>query len=238
MQWRHGTLIKRYKRFLADVQLDDGSLITAHCTNTGKMMGLTTPGTPIVLSCANSIPSTRRYPYTWEMAWVDNTWVGTNTQWPNRLIGQALRQQTLKNVPILYNIQAEVGFEDSRFDFKGTMDPTPSAEPSRTVWIEVKNVHWRRGIEPCAEFPDCVTTRGARHVHTLTRAAEQGYGTWLIYVIQRQDCDTWDIARDIDPDYDYATSHATGVHFMGYSCIVSPDGITLKDPISHRSHVS
>lgn len=231
-QWVHGQLLKRYKRFLADIQLDDGTVITAHCTNTGKMLGLTQPGTRVMVSRQEA--ATRRYPYTWEMAWVDETWVGTNTQWPNRLVGHALRHGGLPGMPPLYHVQAEVTFDDSRFDFKGSLTPDVSDDPANTVWVEVKNVHWRRGIEPCAEFPDSVTTRGARHVHTLTKAVRQGYGAWLIYVVQRHDCTTWDIARDIDVDYGKAVAQAQGVTFMAYACDISPNGITLDKALSHR----
>ena len=231
-QWIPGRLIKRYKRFLADIELDDGTVITAHCTNTGKMLGLTQPGNRVMVSYQAS--ATRRYPYTWEMTWVDQTWVGSNTQWPNRLIGHALRHHTLPDMPRLHHVQAEVTFDNSRFDFRGHLDPTPSDDPSRTVWVEVKNVHWRRGEEACAEFPDSVTTRGARHVTTLQKAVQQGYQAWMIYVVQRQDCVTWDIARDIDVEYGHAVAQAQGVQFMAYACDVSPTGITLDKKLSYR----
>jgi sugar fermentation stimulation protein A len=238
-----GRLIQRYKRFLVDIQLEDGSIITAHCANTGPMTGLIQPGKKVAFT--QSSGKNRKLGYTLEMVWVDDTWVGANTQVPNRLIRQAFdrgKLAILSDYPVLHS---EVSVGDSRLDFYATKhgggtkpkkrshhneaEQPEKSETETGLYIEVKCAHLRRGNQ--AFFPDTVTTRGARHLRTLIQPAQQGYGAMMIYVIQRNDCNIFSIAADLDPDYARAFQDAVaaGVRCMAYTCDVSPEGISLGE---------
>jgi sugar fermentation stimulation protein A len=186
-----GTLIRRYKRFLADIQLDQGDLITAYCANTGPLTGLTAPGTRVWVSPRP--PSATGLEWTWEIACDQGTYVGVNTQRPNQLAKQALMDPDMPWPfgPIL-SIQPEIKVLDSRLDF-GILTAQV------TLFMEVKNVHMKRDGQAC--FPDAVTTRGARHLNTLRALAQQGHHVIMLYTVQRSDCPSLCFARDIDPVY-------------------------------------
>lgn len=221
-----GFLIQRYKRFLSDIRLDDHSIITAHCPNTGPMTGLIHVDAPVAVSINGN--KNRKLGYTLEMIWSDDTWVGANTQNPNRLIKAWLESGKIDALRDYTPWRSEVKVMDSRLDFYGTKHEEGQ---EKGLYIEVKNVHLRRDHQ--ALFPDTVTTRGTRHLHTLTALVQQGKRAMMIYVVQRGDCQSFSIASDVDPDYALAFKQAmaAGVEFLAYSCEVSPEGINLGAPM-------
>ncbi len=217
-------LIRRYKRFLADVVLEDGREATAHCPNPGRMLGLNAPGAKVWLRPA---PPGRKLPLTMELVEAEGTLVGINTHVPNRLVRRAL---TVGRVPELAGYDAlrgEVtyGHERSRIDFL-LEDPVRGR-----CWVEVKNVHWRVG--DFARFPDAVTSRGAKHLRELAAQVAIGERAAMVYVVQRNDCERLGLARDIDPAYADACARAAtaGVEFLAYACRVSLEGIELAHPM-------
>ncbi|MEL6288487.1 MAG: DNA/RNA nuclease SfsA [Pseudomonadota bacterium] len=224
-----GTLIKRYKRFLADVTLDSGEQITANCPNTGSMKGLTEPGCPVWLSTSDN--PKRKYAHTFEMIEVDRgdgpVIVGINTGHPNKLVEEGIvsgRIKELKGYPVLKREQ-KYG-QNSRIDILLAKSEEPDAE---RCYVEVKNVHLLRQ-KSRAEFPDSVTSRGAKHLGELADMVEQGHRAVMVYLVQRSDAKTFSFADDIDPAYVEAFHAATarGVEALVYGCDVSPDGIEVK----------
>jgi len=218
-----GRLLKRYKRFLADIELEDGALITAHCPNSGAMQGLTTSGTPVWVS-RSSNPS-RKLPYTWQMAEVDGTFVGMNTSNPNDLVEYAILGGVIQELQGFQTLRREVGYgQNSRIDI---LLENPS-EP--LTYVEVKNVHLKRG--KTAAFPSSVTARGAKHMRELSEMVRQGHRAYIVYVVQRNDCEGFELAADIDPLYEAECRKAfeNGVQPLVYACEVTPQAIT----ITHR----
>ncbi len=211
-----GVLIQRYKRFLMDVRLDSGEIITAHCPNSGSLMGVKEAGMPVVLS-HNPSPN-RTYPYTAEMVYADDTWVGVNTQHPNRLVKEALLARKLPEISGYTAVQPESTVGQSRLDFF-----LPD-----WGYVEVKNAHMKRQPH-LLEFPDAVTARGVKHLKELSQLVAMGHNAALIYIGQRDDVDRFAVARDIDPAYAAAFDDArkAGVMMLAYTCHVSPAGIAL-----------
>lgn len=223
-----GRLVKRYKRFLADIDLEGQGLITAHCPNPGAIQGLTDPGTCVWVSRA--LDPARKLPFTWEMAEVEGTYVGMNTSHPNTLVEEALRLGLIPELKGYPSIRREVPYgKNSRIDFL-------LSEP--TTYVEVKNVHWKRGSH--AAFPSAVTTRGTKHMQELAEMVRQGHKAYVLYVVQRNDCTGFELAEDIDPDYAKAATEAfaQGVMPLVYTCTVTPQGITLAHPLKYsgRTH--
>lgn len=218
-----GLLLKRYKRFMADIKLEDGTLITAHCPNSGAMQGLTEAETPVWVS-KSSNPS-RKLPYTWEMAEVAGTFVGTNTFHPNYLVEEAIVNGTLQELQGYQTLKREVTYGN-----KSRIDILLHNAAGPLTYVEVKNVHLKRGEK--AAFPSSVTARGAKHMRELAGMVQQGHQAYIIYVIQRNDCQGFEIAKDIDPAYNLETMSALkkGVIPLVYACEVTPKAIT----ISHR----
>lgn len=216
-----GYLIKRYKRFLADIELEDGTFITAHCPNSGAMQGLTDPRTPVWVSY--SANPARKLPYTWQMAKVDGTFVGMNTANPNPLVEAAIRSGTISEFQGYHQLRREVSYgKNSRIDIL-LEGPGPTL-----TYVEVKNVHWKRGTT--AAFPSSVTTRGAKHMGELAEMVRQGHQAYVVYVLQRNDCDGFELAHDIDPTYGRETLKAleAGVKALVYACDVSPQEIKIS----------
>lgn len=232
MQFPHplykGRLIKRYKRFLADIELEDGQVITAHCANSGALWGVTTPGLPVWVSF-NESPS-RKLKYTWELVEADQSLIGVNTSWPNFLVQEALQAQIILEVKGYPFVKREVKYnQNSRLDFLLQSPDHPDC------YIEVKNVHMKR--QPfTAEFPDAVTTRGYKHLHEMMHVVEQGKRAVMLYVVQRNDCDVLQFASDIDAAYAQAAAKAyqQGVEFYAYQCDVSSQAITIKTSLPIR----
>lgn len=219
-----GHLVQRYKRFMADITTQDQSIITAHCPNTGPMTDLIHPGS--VVAYSHSDGKNRKYPHTWEMAFVDDTWVGVNTQTPNQLIRGALDAGQIHLLSLYKHWRSEMPVGGhSRLDFYADAGPD---EDTKGVYVEVKNVHWRRGDSAC--FPDTVTTRGTKHLNLLMDLVAQGYRAVMIYVVQRDDCTSFSVAHDKDPAYAKAFGRAiqSGVTMLAYGCQVSPMGISLS----------
>ena len=190
-----GRLIKRYKRFLADVELDTGEIITAHCPNTGPMTGISIPGARVQVSKSNS--PKRKLAYTWEMIQVGSTWVGTNTAMPNRVIKQALQQKLFPELAARYNeIRFEVPYgqdKKSRIDFLLTGE-----ENQAPIYLEVKSV--TLSAENLALFPDTVTTRGQKHLRELIDLVPETKAV-MLYFINRGDCDLFAPSDRCDPKY-------------------------------------
>jgi sugar fermentation stimulation protein A len=211
-----GILIRRYKRFLADVQLENGEIILAHCTNSGSMKSCIEPGADVMLSPVDD--PKRKTRYTWEMIKIDNSWVGVNTMNPNRL---AFEEVSTGNIPGLEGytrVQREVQFEDSRFDLM-------AANEHETCFIEVKNVTMmENGI---ALFPDAVTERGRKHLETLMKVKQQNMRAVMLYVIQRTDTNIFMPAYNIDPGYAATMKKAVeaGVEIIPLQVLVTPETI-------------
>jgi sugar fermentation stimulation protein A len=188
-----GIVRQRYKRFLADVELEDGSLVTAHCTNTGSMATCWEPGDPVLL--LPSANPARKLPYTWIACRRGDTWVGVETGMPNRVVAQAARLDRLPGLPGLREVRTEVkyGDENSRIDVLA-MDAQ-----DRLVYIEVKNTTLAVGAE--ARFPDAVTLRGAKHLRELRAMVRLGHRAAIAFFVQRSDVRSFDAAREIDPAY-------------------------------------
>lgn len=219
-------LIRRYKRFLADCLLPDGREVTAHCANPGSMMGLAEPGSKIWLE-PNDDPK-KKLKFGWRLVDHENGhFTGVDTAVPNRVLGQALRAGQIAPLAVYTDVRPEVRYgSGSRVDYLLSGTGLPD------LYLEIKSVTLRRSGDK-AEFPDSVTARGARHLAELARAADQGHRAALCYLVQRTDCTTFDLARDIDPDYARAHGRArdAGVEIYCYGTQICPQRIELGRPI-------
>ncbi|MDH3739915.1 MAG: DNA/RNA nuclease SfsA [Alphaproteobacteria bacterium] len=224
-----GTLIKRYKRFLADVTLagdgDADSVVTAHCPNPGSMMGLSSPGSEVWLSPARN--PERKLRYTWELLRFDSRLVGINTAHPNKLVEEAIADGVIAELSGYDSVRREVRYgKNSRIDLLLAGAGRPDC------FVEIKNVHLKRdppGDRGAAEFPDSVTKRGAKHLVELSDMVAAGNRAVMVYVVQREDCDYFTLADDIDPTYaeTFAKARAAGVEAICYTCKITVDGIHL-----------
>jgi sugar fermentation stimulation protein A len=213
------TLIRRYKRFLFDATLDSGEEITGFCPNTGSMRGLTAPGSRIWLSQHDN-PS-RKYRYGFELIEAENTLVGVNTALPNKLAIEAIRDGLVSDLASYTGLRTEQRYgENSRIDL------LLSAPDRADCYVEVKNVHFIR-TQGLAEFPDSVTTRGAKHLNELAKLAQDGKRAVMLYVVQRDDCDALAICGDLDPSYGRAfhAAIAQGVEAYAIKCAITPSSI-------------
>ena len=186
----HGTFIKRYKRFLVDVKLDDGQIATAHCTNSGTLKSCIMPGAPVIISPTNN--PKRKTQFTWEKIKIGDTWIGVNTLEANKIAHQILKNEYIDDLKNITLIKPEVKFGDSRIDFY-------AEDGDNKYFIEVKNVTYRFG--DYAIFPDAKTTRGQKHLRELMKAIDQGYKAAMLYIIQRNDTKIFAPAWNIDPTY-------------------------------------
>lgn len=220
-----GALLKRYKRFLADVRLADGTEITVAVANTGSMTGLCEPGSTIWLSRSGS--ATRKYPHTWELVETDlgngSTLVGINTSLPNKLVEEAIM---LGKIPEL------AGYRDLRREVKygvnSRIDLLLEAASGARCYVEVKNVHMSR-TAGLAEFPDCVSERAAKHLVELAGMVAQGHRAVMVYLVQRSDTRAFQLASDCDPRYaaQFAKAKSSGVEALVYDCDVRTSGIDV-----------
>jgi len=224
-------LIRRYKRFLADIEWPDGSMDTVHCPNPGAMLGLDAPGSRVFVS--RSANRKRKYPLTLELVEADGILVGINTGLPNRLAEEAIANGVIAELAGYDTMRREV-----RYGGNSRIDILLESETRPVCYVEVKNVHLRRrpGL---VEFPDCVTARGAKHLKELGDQAGAGHRALMLFIIQRADGDRFDLARDIDPAYAAAFNHARsrGVEVLAYACSVSASEIlvTMPVPIDKRA---
>lgn len=220
-----GTLIRRYKRFLADVCLEDGSVVTVLCPNTGSMRSCDLTGAPVLLSCHDS--PTRKYSFTWEMIRIGRCWVGVNTGNPNAVVHEAIVCGKVPELSGYEEARREVRFgrENSRVDIllrKGDL----------LCYVEVKNVTLHVG-DGVAAFPDAVSERGAKHLRELGAMARAGHRAVMFYFLGRSDCDRVRPADEIDPGYGAELRRAAraGVEMLAYRAVVRPHGITLGRPV-------
>lgn len=228
-----GTLIKRYKRFLADVMLGDGTIVTAHCANTGAMSGCAEPGWQVWLSKSNN--PKRKLAYSWELSQTDTGhFIGVNTHKANDLVAEALQQQVITELREYSVIQREVkaGSDNSRIDFK------LSAAEQVDCFVEVKSVTLLQAQK--GYFPDAVTVRGQKHLRTLEELATQGHRTVLLFCVQHSGIKTVEIAQHIDPDYGRILYQAkrAGVEILAYSTIISPEKILINQSIPFIFEIS
>ncbi len=185
-----GRFVKRYKRFLADMRLPDGRIVTAHTTNTGSLKSCLVPGAPVLLTPHND--PKRKTAFTWESIRIGDTWVGVNTSVPNKLIFNALKQKLIPGLEHLDRVRAEVKQGRSRLDILLEND-------EEKMWLEIKNVTYREG--DAALFPDAPTARGLKHLEELINLRRQGFRAGMVYVIGRTDVAYFAPARHIDTAY-------------------------------------
>jgi sugar fermentation stimulation protein A len=220
-----GRLIRRYKRFLADVALDCGTEVTVACPNTGAMLGLDAPGSVVWLSQSASV--TRKYRHTWEIVELENGLVGINPMRPNHIVAEAIAAGLIPELAGYERMRREVKYgEQSRVDILLESDGRPAC------FVEVKNVHLSR--EPgLAEFPDCVTARGRRHLAELAAMVAAGARAAMVYLVQRGDAKAFALAGDIDPKYAAAfrTARAAGVEAFAFGCSLTPETIFLDGAV-------
>jgi sugar fermentation stimulation protein A len=223
------TLVRRYKRFLADVVLPSGEEITVHVANPGAMMGLNAAGARVWLSKSDN--PARKLPYSWELVEVDFgstlELVGVNTGHPNGIVAEAIVEGAIHELAGYASVRREVKYgKNSRVDFLLESPDRPSC------YVEVKNVHLmrQRGL---AEFPDCVTARGAKHLEELAGMVAQGHRGVMLFLIQIGSANRFALAADIDPAYakGFARARAAGVEAIAYRCAISGDGIAVSGPV-------
>ncbi len=213
-----GRFLRRYKRFLVDVELADGQVAVAHCTNTGSLKSCLVPGADVVLSVSDN--PNRKTRYTWEMIKINGSWVGINTNMANEIAYEVLRQERLKEFSGLTQLRREVKFDQSRFDIY-------AQRGDEKIFIEVKNVTYKDG--DFARFPDAITTRGQKHIDQLLKAQAQGYRVALFFVVQRVDVKLFAPAWDIDPVYSHKLqeAHKKGVEIYPLQIRITPEGWDL-----------
>ena len=215
-----GKLIKRYKRFFIDVQLDK-KIVTAHCPNTGSMKGLLDKGNDVYL-LKNDNPK-RKLKYSLEIIKAHNNLVGVNTHRANRIVNHGLTNNLIKELKSYDAIKSEIFFnKDTRFDFL-------IEKKRQKTFIEVKNVTLFRDNKT-AEFPDAITARGSKHLLTLIDAIKEGYKSYLIFLVQIQNMENFRIAKDIDEEYhkNYVSAKKAGVNFLAYRCKISTKEIYIE----------
>jgi len=221
-----GTLVQRYKRFLADVRLPNGKIVTAHCTNTGSMLGCKEPGSTVYLSLSPN--KFRKLPYTWEMIQSKRIWIGINTLHPNRLVAEAIEAGLIPELRGYEVIRREV-----KVSAHSRLDLCLEGNNGR-CFVEVKNV--TISFDGAAAFPDAVSERATKHLKELMRLKRKGHRAAIVFVVQRGDCDHFRPADEIDPEYGRWLRRAVkaGVEALPYVAKVTPRGIMITDRIETK----
>jgi len=220
-----GTLLKRYKRFLADIDLGN-KVITAHCANPGSMMGLAEPGSSVWLSISDN--PKRKLKYSWELLEIDlgqgPVLVGINTAHPNPVVYEAISSGIIKELSGYPAMRREV-----KYGVNSRIDILLENNDLKRCYVEIKNVHLMRK-SGLAEFPDSVTARGTKHLGELANMVREGHRASMVYLIQRNDGERMALARDIDPVYGEAFDEArkAGVEMLAYRCRLSTQSIEVE----------
>ena len=218
-----GKFIKRYKRFFVDIKVDNKT-VTAHCPNTGSMMGLLDETNEVFIT-KNDDPK-RKLKYTLEIIKVKKKLVGVNTHFANKIVHHGLSNNLIKEIKNTDNIKPEVFFDkETRFDFL-------IQKNKQKIFVEVKNVTLFRD-KKIAEFPDSITSRGTKHLKTLIEAKKKGYKSYLLFLVQIQGVENFKIAKDIDKEYyeSYLLAKKAGVNFLAYRCKISSKEIRIEKKI-------
>ena len=221
-----GTLIKRYKRFFVDIRLQNRT-ITAHCPNSGSMLGLLKAGNKVWFSESDN--PKRKLKYTLQIIEIDNKLVGINTHLTNKIILESLKAKRIQSLSKFTKIQPETKFSNNtRFDFL-------ISNSKEKCFLEVKNVTLVRE-KNIAEFPDAITSRGTKHLNELVEAKKKGYQSYLLFLIQREDCKLLKIAKDIDINYNNSFNLAlkNGVKILCYDCKLSNEEIRINNQIFYE----
>lgn len=219
-----GILVKRYKRFLADIDLG-GRIITAHCANTGSMMGVKEHGATVWVTEAQN--KNRKLKYDWQVIEVGAANVCINTSTANTIVAEAITAGAVPELAGYETLRREVKYgENSRIDI---LLQNPDRPP---CYVEIKNVTLSRN-PPLAEFPDSPTARGTKHLDELAQMAQEGHRAVMFYCVNRTDCERFALARDIDPNYGEKFDRAKkqGLEILAYACDITPDGISLSHPL-------
>jgi sugar fermentation stimulation protein A len=222
-----GTLVKRYKRFMADVALESGELVTTHCPNSGSMQACCEPGRPVYLSYHNN--PKRKLKYTWELIEMPSSIVGVNTQIPNRLVAKSIEEGVFEDFEYYDNIDREV-----KTPFNSRLDILLTKDRKDRCFIEIKNCTLvKNGV---ALFPDAVTSRGRKHLMELSTLVSSGVRCVMFYLIQRMDAQMFQPADHIDPEYGRELRHAVacGVEIMVYDVHIDLKTITLNRKIPYE----
>ena len=226
-----GKLVKRYKRFMADIELENSDIVTAHCANSGSMLSLNEPGAPVWISPANN--PKRKLKYTWELIQIGEALVGVNAQHPNLLVADAIEAGHISELLGYDTLKREVKYgENSRIDILLSDKDKP------LCYVEVKNTTMRRDLSSGApaEFPDAVTTRGTKHLVELGNMVKEGHRAVMFYLVQRTDAAAFCVASDIDPTYAEQLAQAIniGVEVVAYTCSITPKEILVTNPVEVR----
>lgn len=224
-----GKLVKRYKRFFADVELETGETVTAHCANSGSMLSVKPEGATVWISPAQN--PDRKLKYTWEIVQIKGHKVGINTSLPNGLVSEAIETGVVPELDGYDSLRREVKYgKNSRIDILLEGEGKPAC------YVEVKNVTMRRDLSKGgpAEFPDAVTSRGTKHLAELSDMVKQGHRAVMFYLVQRGDAPLFTVAGDIDPEYAEGLKKArkSGVEVLCYKCQVTPKQIRVTEPLA------
>ena len=221
-----GEFIKRYKRFFVDIKIGNKTVV-AHCPNTGSMMGLLKEGNQVWLSKSDN--PMRKLKYTLQIIEDKNSKIGVNTHLTNKIVLYALNNKKIESFKNIKYIKQEVNFgKNTRFDFM-------VSDEKKKSFIEVKNVTLSRK-KSVAEFPDAVTSRGLKHIKELIKAKKKGFDIYLLFLIQRDDCNNFNLAKDIDPEYCELLVKAVkkNLNVLCYDCKFSSKGIKLNRKIKFK----
>ena len=234
---KEGIILKRYKRFLADIQLPSGEIITVHTANTGSMKTCWEPGWKVVISFHDN--PKRKLKYSLEMIHNGQTWIGINTSLPNKLAKEAIENGLIKELKGHPFIKPEVKTGDSRIDLLLSKEKEANAKKDQ-FFVEIKNVTLKGDAhqKKAALFPDAVSTRGQKHIQELIKLHKEGYNAALLFIIQREDVDYFAPANEIDPVYSELLAEAMreGVLILAYQCSMSKEEIIVKKKIPVKLH--